>query len=83
MSISFEKPETTAEGNWSEYMFELGDFAERKEWDDLEALLLIPHPLVPGEREAYDELAAAFAAEGRELRVQIDPRNYKHIIPID
>lgn len=80
MSVSFEQPHSVAEGNWSEYMFELGDLAEREQWDDLEELLLMPHPPVPGELEAYKELVAGLAKIGRQARVQIDPTNTNHII---
>lgn len=82
MSVSFEKPESIAKGNWSAYVFEMGDLAEHENWEDLEALLMMDHPLLPGEREAYDELMEALKKQGRHPRVQVDPNNPKHIIPV-
>lgn len=83
MSISFEQPHSIAEGNWSEYMFELDDLAEREQWDDLEELLLMPHPPLPTELEAYGFLKAGLSKQGQKPRVHIDPNNPIHIIPIE
>lgn len=83
MSVSFEQPHTFAEGNWSNYMAEMGEHVENENWDDLEALLEMEHPTLPGELEAFQALREASKETGRELHVHIDPRNPNHIIPTD
>lgn len=81
MSVSFERPHTFAEGNWSSYMTEMGEHVENEKWDDLEALLEMEHPTLPGELEAFQALREAYKETGRELHVRIDPHNPNHIVP--
>jgi len=64
--------------NWLEYMHALSEHVEHNEPLALEAQLLEEHPVLPGEKEAYDWLAEVMGDQ--VLRVQLDTDAY-HVIP--
>lgn len=48
------RPKNEKKENWSQYINELGRLTEEGEADKVEELLLKPHPLLPGEKEAFE-----------------------------
>lgn len=50
---------------------------EAQRWGALEKLLRRPHPLFPGEREAFLELLQHETELGHKLRVQLDATGFR------
>jgi len=74
------KPDAPEKGRgWTVYMGEMQTLATDGEWDQLEALLLEDHPVLPGEKEAFIEMAEKL---GRPLRVELDESGM-HVVPIE
>lgn len=67
------------ENKWAGYMQTMGEYVDNNDPNQLEDLLREPHPLLPGEKEAFDWLVENL---DRDLRVKPDKSGY-HIIPIE
>jgi hypothetical protein len=66
------------ERNWAEYMAQMTEHVNNKDWYHLQELLREPHPLLPGEKEAYQALVEDLGPD--HLTVQLDETEY-HVIP--
>lgn len=74
------KPSTPEKGRaWRDYMADMQKLATDGDWDQLEALLMEDHPVLPGEREAFNEMTENL---GRLPRVELDETGY-HAVPIE
>jgi len=67
------------EDNWAEYLHTMTDYVEKNDPNQLEDLLREEHPVIPGEKEAYEWLKENLA---REPRLKLDKSGY-HVIPAE
>lgn len=54
--MTVEKEDALKSENWAQYMHSVLDCVEKNEPNQLEHLLMEEHPVLPGEKEAYDWL---------------------------
>ncbi len=74
----FESPQQRGDKkeNWSEYIYQMTEYMENNEANQLEDLFMQKHPVLPGEREAFVWLTDNI---GREPRVELDESGY-HVV---
>lgn len=77
--IEEEKETLEKSENWVDYIHRMTDYVEKNDPNQLEDLLREEHPILPGEKEAYDWLVENL---GREPRLKIDKTGY-HIVPVE
>jgi len=73
---NIEKELPDEERKWMEYEHSMDELAINSDFNQLEDLLREDHPLLPGEKEAFEELKNGL---GRELRVKLDKSGF-HVI---
>jgi len=71
-----EEETKTEDGDWRDYLHNIADCVEKNDPNQLEDLLREPHPIMPGEKEAYDWLKENL---GREPRLKLD-KTGEHVI---
>lgn len=77
MIMSLERPPSSEKGNWLDYVDEMAKHVDAHEPEELQQQLLEPHPVLPGEREAYLWLQDTV---GEDIDVTLDDSGF-HVIP--
>jgi hypothetical protein len=72
------EPAADKKTDWMRYLYELSGHVQHNEPLALEEQLLQDHPVLPGEREAYEWLVEVMGDQ--QLKVQLDKDQY-HVIP--
>lgn len=76
--MTIEKEVSPQQENWAEYVHALTECVENNEPNQLEHLLMEDHPILPGEKEAFDWLVENL---GRKPLVELDKTGY-HVVKI-
>lgn len=78
MTLHFEEMPAVEGDTVAHYLHQMTEYVINQQPSQLEEHLLEPHPMIPGELEAYQYLKKTLA---RPLRVQLDDSG-NHVIPI-